>query len=84
MEEDPERNFQDVPLPRASGHMESGGLVGDHSGLPALCTLCRRSLAPEYEAMFDLETVGLCGDCKFLLLEDLGTPPQDSNRRRQA
>ncbi|KAK8631262.1 hypothetical protein V6N13_080017 [Hibiscus sabdariffa] len=84
MEEDPERNFQDGPLPRASGLMESGGLVGDHSGLPALCTLCRRSLAPEYEAMFDLETVGLCGDCKFLLLEDLGTPPQDSNRRRQA
>ncbi|GMJ01602.1 BCA2 zinc finger ATL 16 [Hibiscus trionum] len=84
MEEDSERNFQDIPLPHAPGHMEGGGLVGDHSGLPALCTLCRRSLAPEYEAMFDLETVGLCGDCKFLLLEDLGTPPQDSNRRRHA
>ncbi|KAE8703173.1 E3 ubiquitin-protein ligase RING1-like [Hibiscus syriacus] len=84
MEEGSERNFQDVPLPPAPGHMEGGGLVGDHSGLPALCTLCRRSLAPEYEATFDLETVGLCGDCKFLLLEDLGTPPQDSNRIRQA
>ncbi|KAE8727868.1 Detected protein of confused Function [Hibiscus syriacus] len=83
MEEDSERNFQDVTLPPAPGHAEGGGLVGDHSGLPALCTLCRRSLAPEYEATFDLETVGLCGDCKFLLLEDLGTPPQESNRRRQ-
>ncbi|KAB2039328.1 hypothetical protein E1A91_D02G002000v1 [Gossypium mustelinum] len=84
MEEDSERNSQDVPLPGTPGHMEGGGLVGDHSGLPALCTLCRRSLAPEYEAMPDLETVGLCGDCKFLLLEDLDTPPQVYNRRRQA
>ncbi|GMI64485.1 BCA2 zinc finger ATL 16 [Hibiscus trionum] len=85
MEEDSGRNFQDVPSPRAPAHTEGGGLVGDHSGLPVLCTLFRRSLAPESEATFDLETVGLCGDCKFLLLEGLGTPPpQDSTRRRHA
>ncbi|XP_022761346.1 E3 ubiquitin-protein ligase Praja-2-like [Durio zibethinus] len=84
MDEDSERIFQDVPLPGAPGHMEGGGLVVDHSDQPALCALCRTSLAPEYEATFDLETVSLCGDCKFLLLEDLATPPQASHPRRPA
>ncbi|XP_021290545.1 uncharacterized protein LOC110421304 [Herrania umbratica] len=83
MDADSERISQDVPLTGSPGHME-GGLFVDHSGQPALCTLCRRSLAPDYEATDDLETVGLCGDCKFLLLEDLANPPQDSHRRQPA
>ena len=84
MDEDSERIFLDVPLPGAPAHMEGSGLVVDQSAQPALCTLCRRSLPPEYEATYNLEIVGLCGDCKFLLLEDLATPPQDSHRRRPA
>ncbi|EOY04374.1 RING/U-box superfamily protein, putative isoform 1 [Theobroma cacao] len=83
MDANSERISQDVPLTGSPGHME-GDLFVDHSGQPALCTLCRRSLAPDYEATDDLETVGLCGDCKFLLLEDLASPPQDSHRRRPA
>ncbi|XVF37360.1 hypothetical protein REPUB_Repub20aG0001300 [Reevesia pubescens] len=88
MEEDSERSFQDVSLPGAPTYIEGAALVVDHSSQPALCTLCRRILAPEYEATFDLETVALCGDCKFLLLEDLATPtpipPQDFYQRRSA
>ncbi|XVF29758.1 hypothetical protein REPUB_Repub15cG0149800 [Reevesia pubescens] len=81
MDADSQRSSQDVPLPGSPAHMEGSGLVVDHSAHPALCTLCRRSFEPEYEATFDLETIALCGDCKFLLLEDLATPPQDSHPR---
>lgn len=77
MDEDSEGISQDVHF------TPSPGLVLDYSSdHPAFCTICRRSLTPENEATYDLETVGLCGDCKFLLLEDLATPPQGSRRRR--
>ncbi|OMO88486.1 Zinc finger, RING-type [Corchorus capsularis] len=73
---------QDGPLPGAPSHNDGGWAI-DHSSQPALCTLCRRSFTPEYEATTDvLEIVGVCGDCKFLLLEDLATPPRDHRRRR--
>ncbi|KAF2288006.1 hypothetical protein GH714_003857 [Hevea brasiliensis] len=41
--------------------------------------VCRRIFAPDND---DLETVSICGDCKFLLLEDVGDSTQDSFRRR--
>ncbi|XVF84127.1 hypothetical protein PTKIN_Ptkin17bG0001000 [Pterospermum kingtungense] len=88
MDSDSERNLQDASLPAtpnpSPGHMEGGRLVIDHSGQPALCTLCGRNLAPQYEETFDLETIGLCGDCKFLLLEDLATPHHDPHRLQSA
>lgn len=58
------------------------GTVGDHSVEPATCALCLRILSPENEAIGDLVTANMCGDCKFLFLEDRGTPSHDSYRRR--
>ncbi|XVE80690.1 hypothetical protein DITRI_Ditri15bG0001000 [Diplodiscus trichospermus] len=84
MDEDSERISQHVSSPDASAHMEDSAFVVDHSAHPSLCSLCGRSLAPEYEATYHLESVGLCGDCKFLLLEEIAASPQDSLRRRSA
>lgn len=53
----------------------------DHSDLPAACALCQRILSSDNGAG-DLESISICGDCKFLLLEDNGTPSQDIQRRR--
>ncbi|KAG2691186.1 hypothetical protein I3843_09G219700 [Carya illinoinensis] len=69
------------PQASAQGLMDSGLLV-DHSVQPAACTLCQRILSPENDASGDLETVGVCGDCKFLFLEDHGTPRRNSYQRR--
>ncbi|KAJ9179703.1 hypothetical protein P3X46_008038 [Hevea brasiliensis] len=78
MDADSERTSQDVPLFAARGHAD-GGLVIDHSIHQVACVLCRRIFAPDND---DLETVSICGDCKFLLLEDVGDSTQDSFRRR--
>uniref|UniRef100_A0A7N0UYR0 RING-type E3 ubiquitin transferase n=1 Tax=Kalanchoe fedtschenkoi TaxID=63787 RepID=A0A7N0UYR0_KALFE len=43
------------------------------------CVLCRRNISPENEATWDLNVFSICGDCKFLFLEDLGSP-LDSHR----
>lgn len=57
-----------------------------HSGVsssqPPICSLCQKILAPDTEVAGDFETIGICGDCKFLLLEDLGTPTHESHHRR--
>ncbi|XP_031271600.1 uncharacterized protein LOC116129993 [Pistacia vera] len=82
MDSDSQRIFQQEPLSTAHGRAD-GDLVGDHSILPATCTMCRRILAPNNESIDDLETFSLCGDCKFLLLEDAGTVTQDSHQRLQ-
>lgn len=36
---------------------------------------------PDNESVDDHENMHLCGDCKFLFLEDVGTPTHDSHRR---
>ncbi|KAJ6395158.1 hypothetical protein OIU77_020423 [Salix suchowensis] len=69
MDRDSQRTLHDVPTSTAHGH----------STLPAACALCQRILVPDDD---DLEIVNICGDCKFLLLEDLERPTQDSHRRR--
>ncbi|KAL6139054.1 hypothetical protein ACLB2K_064331 [Fragaria x ananassa] len=58
------------------------GVVDDHSVEPATCALCQRAISPENEVIGDLVTANMCGDCKFLYLEDLGTPTRDSYQRR--
>lgn len=58
-----------------------GDLVVDHSSQLASCSLCRRILAPDNESVDDHENIHLCGDCKFLFLEDVETPTQDSHQR---
>lgn len=45
-----------------------------------LCALCHRLLSLDTEAG-DFETIGVCGDCKFLLLEDIEMPASNSRRR---
>ncbi|XP_061375475.1 uncharacterized protein LOC133317631 [Gastrolobium bilobum] len=49
----------------------------------AVCSLCQKALSPDNEITSDLSTSGVCGDCKFLLLEDFGnhTVSQSSQRR---
>ncbi|KAJ6765349.1 E3 UBIQUITIN-PROTEIN LIGASE PRAJA [Salix purpurea] len=69
MDRDSQRTLHDVPTSTVHGH----------STLPAACALCQRILVPDDD---DLEIVNICGDCKFLLLEDLERPAQDSHRRR--
>ncbi|KAI4353594.1 hypothetical protein L6164_002531 [Bauhinia variegata] len=59
------------------------GLLSDHSIQIAECTLCQKALSPDNEVTSDLAPGGLCGDCKFLLLEDFGTPIQSSRRRNR-
>ncbi|XP_050213894.1 uncharacterized protein LOC126665215 [Mercurialis annua] len=56
------------------------GLAGDPSVHPAACVMCRRTFSPDSN---DLETISVCGDCKFLLLEDTGDSTRDSARRRR-
>lgn len=81
MDADTPRTSEQLPQSTALGCMDSG-LIADHSVQPAACSLCQRILSPENEASGDLETVGICGDCKFLFFEDRGTPRQDSFQHR--
>ncbi|KAL5805448.1 hypothetical protein ACOSQ4_028181 [Xanthoceras sorbifolium] len=71
---------EDVPLPTSYGSID-GDAVVDHSIPQAACTFCRRILSPQNESVDDLEASSLCGDCKFLFLEDVGTSTQDSHQR---
>lgn len=80
MEADSEGFPQDLPQSIASDHMS--GVAVESSDLLAACVLCRRILSPDNEATGDLEAISICGDCKFLYLEDFGSPAQDSHRRR--
>lgn len=48
---------------------------------PGICALCHRTLSSENDPI-DLEAISICGDCKFLFLEDSnGTPSQDIQQR---
>ncbi|KAK7394921.1 hypothetical protein VNO78_15462 [Psophocarpus tetragonolobus] len=49
----------------------------------AVCSLCQKALSHDNEMASDLASSGVCGDCKFLLLEDFGnhTVTQSSRRR---
>ncbi|XP_012090991.2 E3 ubiquitin-protein ligase Praja-2 [Jatropha curcas] len=78
MDRDWERTSEDVPLSVVHGHVDSG-LVADHSVHPATCVMCRRIFAPDTD---DLENISICGDCKFLLLEDVGDSTHGSLQRR--
>ncbi|KAJ4704187.1 E3 ubiquitin-protein ligase RING1-like [Melia azedarach] len=80
MDADSQRTSQEVSLSTARGYMD-GDLVIDQSTQLASCTLCRRILVPENESVDEHETLRLCGDCKFLFLEDVGTPTQESHQR---
>ncbi|KAK7294915.1 hypothetical protein RJT34_17814 [Clitoria ternatea] len=57
---------------------------GDPDSVPvAVCSLCQKSLSPDNEMTSDLASNGICGDCKFLLLEDFGSHPVTQSSRRR-
>ncbi|WCJ27883.1 RING/U-box superfamily protein [Euphorbia peplus] len=76
MDANSEMTSQDTPLFTGHGHPNVGA-VSEHA---AACVMCRRMFAPDND---DPETISVCGDCKFLLLEDLGDSTHDSFRRRR-
>lgn len=51
------------------------------SDRPAACTLCHRLLSSD-DDNGDLEAISICGDCKFLFLEDHESTIQDNYRTR--
>ncbi|CAN4115759.1 unnamed protein product [Withania somnifera] len=59
-------------------HMSNILAVGQ-TGLAPSCVLCHRLLVSDTEAG-EFEAINVCGDCKFLLVEDLGTPMRDYQR----
>ncbi|CAM8969736.1 unnamed protein product [Rhodiola kirilowii] len=46
------------------------------------CMLCRRNISPESGVTWDSDVFSLCGDCKFLFLEDLASPFESHLQRR--
>ncbi|KAM1160017.1 hypothetical protein TB2_032634 [Malus domestica] len=73
------QSFLEELLQSAVDNHEDSGVVNEHTGQPATCALCQRAISPENEATGDVEI--MCGDCKFLYLEDLGSPSHDSYQR---
>ncbi|KAM0028085.1 putative transcription factor C2H2 family [Helianthus debilis subsp. tardiflorus] len=43
-----------------------------------ICAICRRTLSSETDSI-DLDSITICGDCKFLLLEENGTGTQSQH-----
>lgn len=68
----------------AHGRVNGGSTVDYSITNSAACNLCGVIIAPDNEATGDLETISLCGDCKFLLLEDVDTPVRISRRRQSS
>ncbi|KAK6780072.1 hypothetical protein RDI58_022256 [Solanum bulbocastanum] len=60
------------------GHMTNNLAIGQ-TGFSPLCALCHRLFISDNDVV-DFEAINICGDCKFLLLEDLGTPMRDYQR----
>lgn len=78
-------DLQNVPqhLSRAdlNDHIDND-LTMDHVDMPAACGLCGRSVPLEADISSYIRSLSICGDCKFLLLEDFGTPSRYSYHRR--
>lgn len=63
--------------------IHSQSSLGDASQ-SSTCALCHRILSSDNDAGDgDLEAISVCGDCKFLLLEDYDTASPDVYRRRR-
>lgn len=89
MDENSEGISQELRQSTVIGRMYGASVIGhtnhapvvDHSDLPAACVLCQRILSPDNEAGH-FEAFSMCGDCKFLFLEEFGTPTVDAHRRQ--
>ncbi|KAH9627283.1 hypothetical protein KSS87_001870 [Heliosperma pusillum] len=69
----------DVSTPQELLDQNNNGPV---DGWPPECGLCGRSMSLDNEVTGVHQNVSVCDDCKFLLIEDIGTLPRNSNRRR--
>ncbi|XP_021767537.1 E3 ubiquitin-protein ligase Praja-2-like [Chenopodium quinoa] len=81
MELDLQTNTLVSPHSNLLGHINNG-LTNDRVEMPESCGLCGRTLSLEDENNSGLQSVNICDDCKFLLVEDFGTPAHNSLRRR--
>uniref|UniRef100_A0A803QBK0 Uncharacterized protein n=1 Tax=Cannabis sativa TaxID=3483 RepID=A0A803QBK0_CANSA len=70
------QDFQSIVHSGVGNH-----ILIDHS-VQGVCASCQKILSEDNEATDDLETICICGDCKFLYSEDLDTPSRGSRRRR--
>lgn len=71
-------------FPQSSAHvvMDNDQRVDEYGPMQLpICAFCQRVLVPDHDATGDPEAIGICGDCKFLLLEDIETPVQYSYYR---
>lgn len=82
MDIDLQRILEEFPQPTAHVIMNSDQRVDEHSPIQLpTCAFCQRVLVPDNDATGEPEAIDICGDCKFLLLEDIETPVRDSYHR---
>ncbi|KAK9755371.1 hypothetical protein RND81_01G020300 [Saponaria officinalis] len=81
MDADSETNQQELSYRELLDQNNNGFGSDDLNRFPG-CGLCGRSLSLEDEVNGGHQNVSVCNDCKFLLLEDFGSPARNSNRRR--
>lgn len=70
----------DADLESFSRETLQSTLSVDNFDLPSECAMCQRTLSDDNETG-DLEAISICGDCRFLFLEDRRTPIRDFRRR---
>ncbi|XP_022156258.1 uncharacterized protein LOC111023188 [Momordica charantia] len=82
MDIDSQRILEDFTQSTDHVVMDSDQRVDEHGSvqLPT-CAFCQRLLVPDNDSTAELEAISICGDCKFLLLEDIETPVRDSYHR---
>ncbi|KAL7135986.1 hypothetical protein ABFS83_10G000800 [Erythranthe nasuta] len=78
MDVNPETSLAGYSESSRNGYIRHSLAVNNSSlhVISATCALCHRALSSDNETV-DLETISICGDCKFLLLEDLDTASPD-------
>lgn len=80
MDIDLQRILEEFPQSAVHVIMNSNQRVDEHSPIQLpTCAFCQRVL--DSDATSEPEPIDICGDCKFLLLEDIETPVRDSYHR---
>ncbi|KAG6603514.1 E3 ubiquitin-protein ligase RING1, partial [Cucurbita argyrosperma subsp. sororia] len=82
MDIDSQRILEEFPQSTAHIIMDNNQQVNELGPVqPLTCVFCRSVLEPDNDATAESEAIGICGDCKFLLFEDIETPLRDSSHR---
>ncbi|XP_023517907.1 E3 ubiquitin-protein ligase Praja-2-like isoform X2 [Cucurbita pepo subsp. pepo] len=68
---------------QSTAHVMDNNELVDERGLnqSPTCACCERFLVLDNDVSGEPEAIGICSDCKFLLLEDMEFPEQDSYNR---